>query len=224
MKPVKLVKIKTSHTSEIFQSLDIKFSFVKKIDSNTYEQVSNPIKCRDFLGDCLWSKSSGNTAYIYSFKYSYKDNPFDLDKLRLSLTFPDLESMEHFKKNFKVITLTEKDYGIAPSKWKETDCKQTLIIEASKVWQSARWKLSLFTFFIKCISYKTISDLESPEDSYIKVLSEEVRHKLMSKVKRFNKEIARDKIEGDIHYIHNYSGFVSICKNQNKEMNKLLLG
>lgn len=221
-KPVKLIKIKNSYTSEIFQSLDIKFSFAKKIDSKTYEQVSNPIKCRDFLGDCLWSNKTGNAVSIYGFKYNYKSNPYDLDKLRLSLTFPNLESMEYFKENFKTLTYTEGMYGIAPSIWKETDCKQTLIIESSKVWQSVRWKLSLFTFFIKCISYKTISDLESPEDSYIKVLTEEVRHKLLSKVKRFNKEVSAN--ENDIHTVHNYSGFVSICKNQNKEMNKLLLG
>lgn len=221
-KPVKLIKIKQKYTAEIFQSLDIKFSFVKKIDSNTYEQVSNPIKCRDFLGDCIWSKSSGKAANIYGFYYNYQDTPYDLDKLRLSLTFPDLESLDNFKNNISTIKDIENKYKISPSKIKKTDDEYTLIIESSKVWQSARWKLSLFTFLIKCMSYKTINDLQSPEDSYITVLTEEVKHKLMSKVKRFNKEVPAN--ENDIHTVHNYSGFVSICKNQNKEMNKLLLG
>ena len=215
----KLKKIRVQGTSEIFQSLDIKFAFVKKIDKNNFEQISNPIKCRDFLGDCIWNKLTNKVAQIYGFSYSYKENPFDEDKLRLSLTFPHNEYKTYFIDNFGGLTNKETKYKISNSKCYETDCPETLIVEANKVWQSCIWKISLYTFFLKCISYKTIKDLESPEDEYIDYLKPEIEDKLMKKI-RVKKEFLADSIGK----AHNYSGFVSVIRNQNEEMNKLLLG
>ena len=208
---IKLKKFDTYSTNEIFQSLDIKFSFV----NSKYEQVSNPIKCRDFLGDCIWSRKFNKEAKIYGFKYKFSDKPYDTKVTRLSLKFPNKQSLSFFKKNFNELTQLEIKYKIKPSKYIETDDKQTLVIVGSSVWQSAPWKLALYTFYLKFISYKSKEDLDSPEDSYYDTLLGN-EDKLLSQIKK-RKIIWYDSID----YHHNYSGFVSVIKgksNMSKEL------
>lgn len=217
---IKLHKVgDKKYISEIFQTLDIKFAFVTKTDRNNYTQVHQEIKCRDFLGDCIWSRKTKQDVNIYNFKYSYKENPYDVRKTRLSLTFPSADSLENFKNNFKNLNTLEKLYNIPLSKWKETEDKQTLIIEASSVWQSCVWKMSLFTYFIKVYSYKDITVLEKPERAYAVLLTDKVLEKFMSNVRK-----RREILSTSLYTAHNNSGFFSILRKYNKEMYKILMG
>lgn len=205
--------------SEIFQSLDIKFAFVKKINKNEYSQVHMEIKCRDFLGDCIWSREKKKEVNIYNFKYSFEKDPYDTRKTRLSLKFPDEESMVNFKNNFQTLNHIEDDYEMSPSKWKETNDKQTLIVESSSLWQSCVWKMSYYSYLLKILSYKDMNTLAPPEKDYAVLLDIETKHKLMKNI-RNKREILKD----DMRLAHNNSGFVSILKNYNPVMNKILLG
>lgn len=214
MEKIKLVKFKNPKgTSEIFQSLDIKFSFVNK----EYEQITNPIKCRDFLGDCIWSRKANQPAQIYGFSYDWTKTPYDLDVLRLSLTFPDAESKEYFLTNIEKLHEKE-EAALVENKTKvfETQDKQILVIEADKVWQSSIWKISLYTFYLKLISYESISELSNPEDKYWNTL-ESKEEFLLSKIQEEN-----EFVYPDINYAHNYSGFVSCLKKQNIEQATIL--
>src|SRR5674476_568253 len=98
---IKLFKVNS--LCEIFQSIDVKFAFVNKKGT----EVSCPAKCRDFLGDCLWSKATGKVVSIYSFLYSFKKKPYDIDTLRLSLHFPNDETKELFIKNINNLNAIE---------------------------------------------------------------------------------------------------------------------
>lgn len=202
MKKVKLTKIKISSLSEIFQSLDIKFSWVNK----NFEQVSTPAKCRDFLGDCLWSKKKGKVASIYGFFYDYKKTPFD--DCRLSLTFPDNNSKDNFLKNISYLHQREKQAGVKLSRVFETQDKSTLIIEGSNCWITSAWKISLYTFYLKVISYEDISKVKDPESVYIKSLSKEREDTLLSKVRHSRFEHTPDSISD----AHNYMGFLSVIR------------
>lgn len=206
--------------TELFQSLDIKFSFVIKKGEDTYEQCMTPVICRDFLGDCVWSRKTGKVVNIYDFEYSFTKNPFDKDTLRLSLSFPNMETKEDFKNNFPYLLAKDEKAGVSPTMYWETDDENTLIIEASPHWQESIWKISLYTFFLKCISYKTSDDVKEPEASYLTYLSPESLNILLSQIKDGPKEL----MEENIRPAHNYSGFVSILRGYNKEMQQLLLG
>ncbi|MEO6066359.1 MAG: hypothetical protein ABIQ41_00090, partial [Gemmatimonadales bacterium] len=92
MKKVTLKLMPVIGLAEIFQTINLKFAFVNE----KYEQVTVPCICRDFLGDCIWSEKTKQPVSIYGFKYNYTDNPYDLENLRLSLTFPDEESRINF--------------------------------------------------------------------------------------------------------------------------------
>jgi len=206
--------------AEIFQSLDIKFAFVSKIDDNSYKQLHLAVKCRDFLGDCIWSGITKQVASIWSFKFNASKTPLDTDKLRLSMKFPDKYSMECFINNF--YTLDQKDLlaGTFLSKWYPTDQDNTIIVEADPLWQSEVWKISLYSYYLKVISYKSIEGLMEPENRYAAILTKPIEEKLLSKIKTMQEVLNTTMMQA-----HNDSGFVTIIKgSNNKTMTKLLLG
>lgn len=209
MKSVKL-KLYPNYvkTVDAFQTLDIKFGFVNA----KYEEVSNPSKCRDFLGDCIWSMKTGNEAQIYGFQYNYADMPYDLETTRFSLQFPNEESKGYFLTNLPQLHEKEAKAGVKLTEVFTTNHKDRLIIEADKSWQSNLWKLSLYTFYIKMISYKDIKHLKDPESDYIKELTSEKETKLLDAVTKEVKEIMHDNIS----IVHNYSGFYSLLQGTNE--------
>lgn len=202
MKKINLIKIKVKSLSELFQSLDIKFAWV----NHKFEEVSTPAKCRDFLGDCIWSKKTGKKAFIYDFVYNYKTSPFD--DCRFSLKFPDEFSKTNFIKNLPYLYKREKQAGVKLSKIFETQEKNTLVIEGSNTWINATWKISLYTFYLKVMSYDNAANVLSPENGYIKHLTGGKETVLLSKIRYLRKEY----IPSDISSAHNYMGFVSLIK------------
>jgi hypothetical protein len=216
---IKLIKSKENKQyTEIFQTISLLFSFVTQKE-DTFTQLFTPVKCRDFLGDVIWSRKTKNPSQIYGFNYNYTKNPTDNDALKLSITFPNPETMHNFVINFKYLTNKEiSEAKVKESELLATDDPLTLIVIADKIWQSDVWKISLFTYYLKIISYKDMTKLENPENRYAELLTKDMEKKFLSKIKS-NLEKPAD----NIMIAHNYSGFISIIKNQNKEMNKLLL-
>lgn len=206
MKSVKLKKIAVKHLCEIFQSLDIKFAYVNK----KMEEVSVPAKCRDFLGDCIFSRKAGKSVGVYGFNYDYSKQPFD--DCRFSLKFPNHDSYTNFINNISFLHEREKQAGVKLSKIFTTDDKSTLVIEGSNYWVSAIWKVSLYTFYLKLISYKTPTEVESPENKYLEKLTPEKEAKLLSKVKNKKSE---EFHHADIYSVHNNYGFYSLLQGTN---------
>lgn len=203
IKTIKLFQVPRTaiELAEIDQYMDIKFAFLNA----DYEQVIRPCKCRDFLGDMLWSRATGNNVQIYNMKYSYAENPYDINVTRFSLKFPRKDAMENFIKNFHFLTEKEVKYGVTPSVWFNTDQPLTLVIEGSPIWQSNNWKLSLYTFYIKCMGYPELGDYKGPEYKYQQYLTQKREEALLSNLKlEFN-----DTIQ-DLYRTHNDSGFVHL--------------
>lgn len=203
----KLIKYHSNYLSEIFQSIDVKFSFVKKETENTFKQIHSVVKCRDFLGDCVWSKKTGNAVSIYNFNYKYKENPFDEKQLQLSMTFPDKKTLNVFTLNFHLLNDKEEKAKVKKSKYFKTNCPLSIIIVSSKCWQSSIWKISLFTYYLKLFCYKSIDHLQDPEKEYSEYLIPKTENKLISKVKT-----KKEHLYDNISMAHNYSGFVSVIK------------
>jgi hypothetical protein len=217
---VKLETCTGNKPSEIFQSLDIKFAFVSKIDGNKYKQLHLAIKCRDFLGDCIWSGITGQEVLIYGFKFNASETKIDTDKLRLSLKFPNKDSMDNFRNNFDLLKQKDLLAGTSNSQWVLTDQPNTIIVEADSLWQSNVWKISLYSYYLKFISFKDKSYLERPEDGYAEILTEKIEIKLLSKIK-----CMKEVLSNDLATAHNNSGFVTIIKDySNRQMTRLLLG
>ena len=128
MKTVDLKLIATTHLAEIFQSVDIKFSFVNK----KMEQVTVPAKCRDFLGDCIFSRRYKKAVSIYGFNYDYTQKPFD--DCRFSLKFPSKETMTNFINNINYLHEREKQAGVKLTTIFNTNQPNTLVVEGSNYW------------------------------------------------------------------------------------------
>lgn len=193
--------------TEIFQTVDIKFAFVNA----DYEQVHQPCKCRDFLGDLMWSRKYESIAEIYGMEYYYADNPYDTERTRLSLKFPSKDKMNNFIKHFSYLTSREQAHGIPESILLDTDQANTLIIEGVKDWQTSVWKLSLYTFYIKVMAYDDVAKLSTPEIDYKVYLTDEMESKFLSKILS---DI--NPIHEELDYNHNFSGFVSAIKVSHK--------
>lgn len=187
--------------NEIHQDMNLRFAI---LDRN-YQQLNLPAKCRDFLGDFIWSRITGNPVKIYGMQYSFKETPYDIETTRFSLSFPNDVSFINFKENFHIFTEMEREYSIPESKLLTCTVKKMLVIESDKVWQSACWKLSLYTFLLRLLCYKEGEALGSPDYSYNSTLTKSRKHNLMTNI--FNEE---DDCLPDLHNNHNYTGFISV--------------
>jgi hypothetical protein len=209
MKSIKLVKIKVSSLAEIFQSLDIKFAWVNK----KYKEVSVPAKCRDFLGDCIYSKKSKNPVNIYGFRYNYKNTPFD--DCRFSLLFPNSKSYNNLINNLPYLHEREKKAGVKLTKVYATDAELTLVVEGSNYWSSDIWKISLYTYYLKLISYTDPTKPKNPENTYAAKFTSDKEEKMLSGIKRKTTIMPKD-----YHVAHNYFGFYSVL-NGYEQVSKL---
>lgn len=186
--------------AEIFQSMDIKFAFVNA----DYQRVHQPCKCRDFLSDMLWSRKKAEPIQIYGLTYNYAEHPYDTEVTRFALNFPTQEAADNFKKNISYLHEREEKYKVASlSKILDTDTSNVLIIESDKVWQSDGWKLSLYTFYIKLMSYYDVTRPKSPEERYLRALTPEKEHQFLS---HLHTDFP-DSLHNELYYSHNYCGF-----------------
>jgi|SRR5687768_239377 len=188
--------------NEIFQSVDIKFAHV----NDKYEQVHQPCKCRDFLGDLMWSMYHKKSYTIYGMKYDYSENPYDMEVTRLSLKFPTTDQYNNFITNFSYLTDREREYGIPESVLLGTDQENTLIIEGDKAWQKSVWRLSLYTFYMKVMAYPDVTNLSNPEADYRVALTDEHEMRLLELVMT-DKAIY---IVNSLDTNHNSSGFIAM--------------
>lgn len=208
---------KSAHLAEIFQSVDIKFSFLKKDTAEEFSQITAPAKCRDFLGDVLWSKETGKSVVIYGFKYDYKADPFDEEALQLSLTFPSQESLDAFKSHLDFIHEKEDTAGVSRTEVYETDDKGTLILVADPSWQKSPWRISLYTYYVKLASYPDMTKLESPEKDYAKVLTKEKESVLLANVKSTEKYF-----HAAMYANHEEAGIVATIKGHNGDASTIM--
>lgn len=233
--------VETKYTqiyAEIGQSLDVKFSFVKRKDKNTYTNMFNPVKCRDFLGDCLDAIQHQKVNNIYGFTFDGKKNKIYKSKTFLSLHFPNVESKQIFLNQSWLLTIYSMDQAEVGDVYVTDIPDQNIVlVEASKFWQSSIAAMSLFTFLIKCLCYKldmagksvfdVIRDIEVDyknwDNTIIKVQTTEAQHIknidsnkivfFLENIKKLTKGLPN--VSGydspkNISTVHNNSGFISI--------------
>ncbi len=199
--------------NEIFQSLDIKFSFLTQQGEAEFTQIIPPCKCRDFLLDMLWSKHTGERATIYGMTYDYKELPYDSDYLKLSLKFPDGSSKQFFLEHVTTFLnpIEEKAGVFSLTRVLETEEKDTLVVIADPKWQSATWKLSLYTYYLKLCGFRHPNNVpeNAPEHEYSTFLTKKVEDIMLSHV---SDDLMWFYLS--INMNHNYSGFVNTITNR----------
>lgn len=214
-----------SNLSEIFQSVEIKFSFGRIIGPGEVEQVHEFVKCRDFLGDVIYAHKNDVTTSIYGMTFDPKKQAIHDDHLVLLLKFPSKDMVKTFRANTEIIDQCNRNNKVMPMGIEETEDDKILLTFSDRAWQRNMPLLSYYTFLMKVMGYK----LDKPENwmaelaAWNNSTTEREYVKLIPIVHQ--KHLYKDAVSiflGDtcvhglntknIIDIHNGSGFYSICR------------
>lgn len=143
--------------NEIFQSLTIKFAFAlinKKTETIT--PIYLPAKCREYLGDVVWSMESQKPSNIYSFTFDPKKTPITKSKTILYVEYPNVESRKFALDNINVMNHYEFALGFDPSLVVEVNAKGKLALAyiGDKMWQKKSFAISYYSLLIKGMARK----------------------------------------------------------------------
>lgn len=197
--------------AEIPQTSSTKFAFVHKKEDGSYEEQFYPVKCRDFLGDAVYTTHSGKPSSIYRFSFNGK---VDTDKTRLAIHFGNPKEYQNFLKKYELLHKIEETNGFEQTTVQVVTENVILLIEGDKAWIESVWAISLYTFLLRCASYSGDSLFTVPEGS----------NEAMYKTRVEKLDLLLDNVrnildatktplgwtEDSIGAVHNSSGFTSL--------------
>lgn len=154
---------KLARLNEIYQTIDLRFSFLIIDKDGNYCEQNPPCKCRDYLHDIVNSNLTGKPFAIYGMVYDVKEFPIDLNVTRYLLRFPSKEKQKYFCDNFNYLLEIEQKAEIPFSILFEIDDNQ-IVLTGDKFWISNSLLISLYSYLCRCMCYKdmilTGKDLE----------------------------------------------------------------
>lgn len=212
--------------SEIAQTINTRFSFAILNKDNTVTRLHEWVKCRDFLGDVLFTEKYNNPFEVYNFR---ADRVKRGEKLEFVVKFPNDKIKENFVANYeKILHPIEAQNGLELTdvKWFMNVKDNTALITADKWWTNAIPLISLYTFLIKvcCYAYadptKWMTSLSNGVEkryvnsdtqiSYMKTLLANLKF-VFSDFPTLTGWADEQKL--DKYSIHNSSGFYSLFMN-----------
>lgn len=220
------IMFKENSLSEIGQTINTLFSFATINKDNTVDRLHEWVKCRDFLGDVLFSNKYKVPFNIYHFQ---ADRVKRGENLEFVVKFPTDKIKENFISNYeKIIHPIEVHNGLELTsvKWFMNLKENTALITADKWWTSAIPLISLYTFLIKvcCYTYtdptKWMTDITAGvEKGYIGTTERVKRlETLLANLKFVFSEFPnlsgwKEEANLDKYTIHNSSGFFTLFMN-----------
>lgn len=210
---------KQTQLTEIYQTIDLRFSFLILDKDGNYCEQNPPCKCRDYLHDIVNSNLTGKPFNIYGMEYDAKEFPIDLNVTRYLLRFPSAEKQTYFETNFKHLLEIEKKAGVAYSTFTIVNNRE-IILTGDKFWISNSLLISLYSYFCRCMCYKdmVLTGKDQEYDYYL------------SKTKHYAKALENVSVlktkdfhgwPSDSDKIHDYSGVLTfLCPTwTNKSIN-----
>lgn len=139
------------------------------------------------------------------------------------MKFPDKSSYDACLNNLSMLHSKEDEAKVSRTVIHKTQDDLTLLIEGDKAWQSCGWKISLYSFYLKLISLKSIDDIRTPDSVYYKTLVESKKEPILLEAvgTKFKTPVLRSKT---MNVIHDNSGFVSILNKKKRSIYKYVLG
>lgn len=213
------------------QNVVIKFCFAKQTKPDLYENMSYWSECRDFLGDVIYSIYKKEPIQIYGFEYNPNTNPIDTEHTTLGMRFPDTKTLNTFLHNLSNYNLDVKEILYLQKS------PQTLVIKLDPSWQKTTLSISYLTFILKCLAYENADNLPLFEN----IVTNYPNHKESRYIKSYGMNLTEDierlakYIEEinthqpnphgyitedypNIYFVHNYTGFYSVCRWKNPEL------
>lgn len=147
--------------AEIGQNSSTRFAFVSE-DEGKFTELFYPVKCRDFLGDVVFSNYYDKKVDIYYFTFHTK---LDQDHTKLSLFTPDENEHKLILDNLPYLWKIEDQNNLSRTEIITID-KNTDILYADSFWQTKIWAISLYTHIIRCLGRKDLPNLFEVDGQY----------------------------------------------------------
>jgi hypothetical protein len=211
--------------SEIGQSILMKFAFAQ-VNGKKIKQMHHWVKCRDFLGDALYSQAQGKPYQIYGFCFDPTKHKIPTNKTYLLIKYPDIDKIKKFLPS---INEMEKKVRWAQSKIFQVKGKEDVVLAVSSgKWVSSSQFISLYTMLWRLSSigrdekesledfFNRCSKLPMNDGQYLKAIAE-TKSSLNIDVHPFfllmkhNQKVFKNAYEGEgpTHWVHNNNGIKS---------------
>jgi len=205
--------------AEISQTSDTKFSFLHE-ETDHFIELFSPVKCRDFLGDCISAQSTGNYGSIYNFTPPKK---LDKDKTKLLISSERGIELYNIDKNLSYLTNIELKNKFNTSFI--LGVKEGLIIIGDSRWMSNVATISIYSYLLRTLSYNNPTKIKTGNEADYKKRIGDNYQLLLDNIYKIAIPVQNGTgWENDsIHCAHNSSGFVSLfsSKKNNNTLSKL---
>lgn len=118
------------------------------------------VHCRDFMHDVLIGAEDNREMQVYGFTYSTDDPRPDPENASILLRFPDGSYLKNFQDNFSILKGIEEflQWGSSYAEIVDYPGERPVVWVVSDVrWQSTAISFSLWTYILKCLSYKIVN-------------------------------------------------------------------
>ena len=210
-----------------YESDEILFSHLQYKDKK-YFLVINWGGCRTYLSQALMGKKL-NLKLVVSDKqlplnWSYKTGPMYLPMKFHSTS----KHKQNLFNHLAWLNKWEEQAGVVKSRVYETQDPNVVVVEGSKYWKDSCWKMTLWTYLVKCACYTSPKkhdykywtnglDLHSNGIPNIDHLLANVKQHYSKEI--FDKRVYGPHLKENTHTLH---GFFSICTGWNPPMAKAL--
>lgn len=209
------------------QSNVIKFSFANK-EGDTITEIFAGVRCRDYLGDVLYSEENNEAMKVFGFKYDPAHQKIDRDKVRFVLqSTPDL--LDNIEKNIGIINDIETQHGLELSTVTRM-AKDHILLEGDPKWMKTIYLISYYSFLVKVCSYvyndyKQWQNELQPEctegrylDGHLKKFNK-LTNNLFKICEPYTTALGHDSTDSDS--IHCLSGFLNLINGHSFTINNV---
>lgn len=219
-KPIKISKKKSfGSLSEIYQSKATKFALLKQLSdaSDSYEQITPLVQCRDFIGDVYTSTTQKAFFGIYGMSWDGTKESPDTDAIKLLVKTPDAASKANLIANARFIHAIEDANSIPRSQIIDNTGNE-LVIFGDKRWLTNVLYVSLYTFLwrVMCYEIKTedwVAEIgaQSHSDSrYLASIKKETWSKILANLSLIDTpEFCAMSVASNVSAVHHNAGFIS---------------
>lgn len=216
-----IIKAPLKSYAEIPQTSKTKFSFLKE-ESDHFVELFYPVKCRDFLGDSVYSTNEGKSFITFGFQ---SPTNLDKDKTKLRITSEDTQEIQNILKNLDYLTNIEVKNKFTPTVvlYAEPD----IILLGDPKWISNVATISLYSYLIRRLAYinpKPGKITSGNELDYEQRLGENYQI-LLDNISKIAIPVINSTGWSDTSpsCVHNSSGFVSLFRQltNNNTLSKL---
>lgn len=219
--------------TEVFQSNDIKFSFLVKKEEDYY-QITTPAKCREYFNEFLMKNHHPKTFEFiptHGFDYNWDKSPWDICTTYMSIKFPSAAKRKTFLANLPFLHQVEDFNQIERTVIEPCDQTNTLVILADSFWNTKCILMNVFTWILKLCSLdihsKTFKELwsehsDKSEVSYLTTVTSLRFNNLLSHLEAIphipSKYVDGTDSIGNNYAVHNSRGILAIHNSIKKQV------